>query len=130
MKEGKNKPWRLYRRSRGHLLNSGGPPPLPLQQPTPCGRNQELKWRRRRGLGLRARFRGMMCVRASVVRARAAEAGTPAPPSASWARLYSSVPVFSLLPPLSALLPPLSALLVGTRRVEPLGLSCPSDFGN
>ena len=63
-------------------------------------------------------------------RARAAEAGTPAPPAASWARLYSSVPVFSLLPPLSALLPPLSALLVGARRVEPLGLSCPSDFGN
>lgn len=73
--EGRRKrSWRLYWYSRGQLLNSGGPPPLPLQQPTPCGRNQELKWRRRRGLGLRARFRSVLCVlcvHACVVRAHA-----------------------------------------------------------
>ena len=73
--EGRRKrSWRLYWYSRGQLLNSGGPPPLPLQQPTPCGQNQELKWRRRRGLGLRARFRSVLCVlcvHACVVRAHA-----------------------------------------------------------
>lgn len=36
---------------RGPLLNSRGPPPLPPPQPAPCGPNQELKWRPRRGQG-------------------------------------------------------------------------------
>lgn len=55
-------------RTRGPRLNSRGPPPLPPPQPAPCGPNQELKWRPRRGQGLRARLRGG---RAGVVRAHA-----------------------------------------------------------
>lgn len=53
---------------RGPLLNSRGLPPLPPPQSAPCGPNQELKWRPRRGQGLRARLRGG---RAGVVRAHA-----------------------------------------------------------